>query len=134
MDTERLYLHRVELVSKDGVTKFEPLPESPSTENFGIKYRLAIVKRGDTRADCYGWDTGYRGCGFNEVPFVEAEIYSPQGFTRGKLAFVTAKDKILGVVSRDMASLDGFLEGLNRVSFEVAVQQMQGFSFAGLIQ
>src|SRR3989344_3945244 len=132
METERLYIHRVEPVRRNGKVTLEPVPENPQQENLGVKYRLAILKKDGKNATCYGWDTGYRGGGFDEVTYPEAEIYAPNGFMKGNTVFVNAIDKMLGISTRDMSSIDRFLESLNESDIEEVIKEFQGFSFAGL--
>ncbi|MBS3093153.1 hypothetical protein J4456_01070 [Candidatus Pacearchaeota archaeon] len=131
---ERLYLHRVEPIEKNGQTRLEPIPEKKEQENLGVKYRLAIVKNYDKNAICYGWNTGYRGGGFDETPSPQGEVYSPQGFGKGNLAFVTAYDDLMRISIRDMSSLENFLENLDKIEVEKVINKIQGFTFVGLVE
>ena len=134
MTTERLYVHRVELVRDGNSARFEPLPLNPEQENLGIRYRLSILKSDANHATCYGWDTGYAGCGFDEASWPTAEVYAPKGFSKGNLVFVTAKDTMLAVSTRELSSVAEFLANLEEVNLEATIAKLQGFSFAGIIE
>ena len=134
MYLERLYIHRVEPVKKDNCVVLEPLPPNLEQGNLGITYRLAIIKSDPFHATCYGWQTGYGGGGFDAVPWPEADVSAPQGFIKGKFAFVTAKDSLLGVSTRDQSSADAFLASLEKFALEDVIKELQGFSFVGIIE
>jgi len=133
--SEKLVIHIAAPVRRDGRTTLERIPEDRENHNFGVEYRLQIIKAGDKKAECYCWDTGYAGCGSSEeMPTPEAHIYAPNGFNRGNLAFVTAVDKMMGVSRRESSSIDSFLKNLENVEVDEAIEEMQGFTFVGFIK
>lgn len=131
---ERLYIHRVEPVRKNGSVKLEPLPENQQQYNLGVKYRLSITKADDNNATCYGWGTGYSGGGSDDTSSPEAYVHVPKGFKKGNLAFVTAIDSLMGISTRDISSIEKFLVALDKSEVEEVIKQLQGFSFVGLIE
>ena len=133
MRTERLYIHRAELLRKNGYVGIEKLPEDERNFNLGIKCKLSVVKIDDNNAVCYGWSTGYSCSGFDAI-CKGAEIYAPKGFSKGNIAFVNAIDKLMGISIRDFSSLDKFLENLDKVDVEDTIRELQGFSFFGFIE
>ena len=131
---ERLYIHRVEPVRKNGSVKLELISEKPEEHNLGVKYRLSITKTNDNNATCYGWVTGYSGGGSDDTSSPEAYVHVPNGFKKGNLAFVTAIDSLMGISTRDISSIEKFLVALDKSEFEEVIKQLQGFSFVGLIE
>ena len=145
----RLYLHRVKLVEKDGEKKLERVPERPKKSNMDVRYRIGIKVTDDTHAKAYGWSTGGYNLPCNQGP--EGTVYAPNGFKKGKLAFVDIEDPLLGEeaaasldkflanlpLSQDSSGIDelpAFQEARRKAELAIDIARLQGFALMGEIE
>ena len=125
-----LYLHRLNLVEREGIFKLEKVPENKEQHNFGVRYRLSISLIDENHAKVHGWDTGYpTGCDGG----VKGTIYAPKGLKKRELVFVDVNDELLSVSKEDNSSLDKFLANLEKSEALLEIDKLQGFSFIGEI-
>jgi len=128
-----LYLHRVKPVEEDGTLKLEKVPEKKKQENFGVTYRVAIDLIDTTHANVYGWDTGYPAFDPSDGG-ARGSVYAPEGFFKGKLAFVSIKDEMLSASKMDNTTIDKFLKNIRNSDLEGIMEMMQGYSLVGEIE
>ncbi len=123
-----LYLHRLNLVEREGVFKLEKVPENKEQCNCGVHYRLSTSPIDENHARVHGWDTGYpSGCDGG----AKGTIYAPKGFKRGERAFVDVDDWLLSVSKKDNSSLDKFLANIEKAGVLLEIDRLQGFSLIG---
>lgn len=131
--TERLYLHRMEVID-------HVLTKLPGDlDQAGIGYRFSVIQRDERSAWIRGWSTGPSGgagCGDIEDSNWQTRpigrIYAPEGFIVGKRAIVDCPDSHLRLSPAELTSVKTFIEGVgSSEDTGELIEKIQGFSFIG---